>query len=187
MSRFTGAAQTGTGDAVVRPTVLVDIFGQRWTQSDAPVTWNGNTYLPDEAFSIDGVAEVSTTETRMLTIQILATDENLARASAAQSETWSEVKATLALLDHDGNVLSGISAPTYIGKVVAVDPSYSADSHVVQVTCQDIMSLMEQVGGLRFNSSDQKSRPGASTDTIFDTLPKLKGREIRWTQKLVNN
>lgn len=183
MSRYSGAAQTETGKQVVRPAWLLNIFGEYWAQCDAPVTWNGHTYVPT-AFTLNGVPEVTTTDTRMVSIGLPATTENIARARAPH--VWQDMNATMVLVDSGGVPLAGITVQTYLGKVVSINVTHDADNPLVEVVCQDIMSLMDAVAGLRFNTLDQQSRPGASTDTIFSALPKLQGREIRWLQKIAN-
>lgn len=184
MSRFSGAATTEVAKQVVRPALLVNIFGEYWAQNDAPVTWNGHTYT-SAAFSIQGVPETTNTDTRMLNIGLPATTENIARRDVAH--VWQDMSVTMVFLDTTtGVVVSGISTQTYLGKIVSINITHDEDNPLVQVVCQDIMSLMDRVAGLRFNTLDQKSRPGASADTIFDALPKLQGREVRWLQKIAN-
>lgn len=183
MSRFGTGTQTEVQSKVVRPALLLNIFGEYWAQSDMDVTWNGHTYLHGTPFSIQGVAETTNTDTRMMNIHLAATPDNIARAR--QPHVWSDMSATIVFIDDTGTVIAGVLSQAYIGKVVSINVTHDAENPVVEVVCQDIMSLMENVAGLRFNTQDQQSRPGASTDTIFDALPKLQGREVMWLQKHV--
>lgn len=94
--------------------------------------------------------------------------------------TWSPISMRVGYIDADGKPVTGIPSQGYIGNVVSVNPSYSADGNGIEIVAQDFNAYMGRPGGLRFNSEDHQTRPGASNDTFFDNLPRLKGRKVQW-------
>lgn len=183
MTRFTGSSNTEVGQVVVHPALLVNILGNFWTQNDAPVVWNAQTYTPFP-FAADGIDETTSTDTHMLQISIQATPDNIA-LTRASGHVWSPMSATIVFVKADGTVMDGVIQQAYLGKVVASNITHDKDNSAIVIVCQDLMSLMERASGMRFNTQDQQSRPGCSTDTIFDALPKMQGRDVRWLQKPV--
>lgn len=147
------------------------------TTADRQIDYAGTSFQPDAKLrSFGGVRQGEGLRARQIDIQLSGIDDDLAEAIEKDAPLWTPAWTWIAFLDDDHKLIDAYELSAFV--LGSTTLRRSDDESYWELRGESRNVLLSRSSPIKANSEVQVQR--YPDDRIFDFVPKLSGRILRW-------